>query len=53
MTVSKEISNFKLDLVGVQQVRWDSDGSEPAGEYTCFYWKEKENHELGVGYFCT
>jgi hypothetical protein len=31
MTVAKEISKCKLDLVGVQEVRWDRGGTEPAG----------------------
>jgi hypothetical protein len=33
MTVSKEISKYKLDLVAVQEVRWDRCHTEPAGEY--------------------
>jgi hypothetical protein len=37
MTVAKEISEYKLDLVGVQEVRWDRGSTEPAGEYTFFY----------------
>jgi hypothetical protein len=32
--VAEEISKYKLDLVGVQEVRWDGDGTESAGEYT-------------------
>jgi hypothetical protein len=32
----KKISEYKLDLVGVQ-VRWDGDGTEPDGEYTFVY----------------
>jgi hypothetical protein len=36
MTVAKEISKYKLDLVGVQEVRWDGGGTELAGEYTFF-----------------
>jgi hypothetical protein len=31
--VGEEISKYKLDLVGVQEVRWDGGGTEPAGEY--------------------
>jgi hypothetical protein len=36
MTVSSELSRYKLDLVGVQEVRSESGGTEPAGEYTFF-----------------
>jgi hypothetical protein len=39
MKVAKETSKYKLDLVGVQEVRWDGGGTEPAGEYTFFYGK--------------
>jgi hypothetical protein len=50
MTVSKELSEYKLDLVGVQQVRWEGGVTEPAGEYTFFYGKGNENHEVGSGF---
>jgi hypothetical protein len=33
MTVAKEISNYELDSVEVQEVRWDKDGTELTGEY--------------------
>jgi hypothetical protein len=36
MTVVNEISKYKLDLVEVQEVRWDTDGTGPAGEYRFF-----------------
>jgi hypothetical protein len=47
MTVAKEISNYKLHIVGVQ-IRWDRVGTEPAGECTFFYGKGNEDHELGI-----
>jgi hypothetical protein len=34
MTVVKEISNYNLNIVRVQEVRWDRDGTKPTGEYT-------------------
>jgi hypothetical protein len=50
-TVAEEISKNKLDLVGVQEVRWSGGGTEPGGEYIFFYGKGNENHEFGKGFF--
>jgi hypothetical protein len=50
-TVARELARYKLDLVGVQEVRWEGGGTEPAGEYTFLYGKENENPELGTGFF--
>jgi exonuclease III len=33
-TVSRELSRYMLDLVGVQEVRWEGVGTEPVREYT-------------------
>jgi hypothetical protein len=35
--VAEEISKYKIDLVGVQEVIWDGGATEPAGEYTFLY----------------
>jgi hypothetical protein len=50
MTEAKEISKYKLDLVAVQEVRWDKGGTKPAGKYTFFYGKKNENHGLGTDF---
>jgi exonuclease III len=46
MTVVRELAKYKLDLVGVQEVRWEKEGTVRAGEYTFFYGKGQENHQL-------
>jgi hypothetical protein len=51
MTVSRELSKYTLDLVGMQEARWEGGGTETAGEYTNFCGKANENHELGIEFF--
>jgi hypothetical protein len=34
MTVSRELSRYRLDFVGVQEVRREGSGTIPAGVYT-------------------
>jgi hypothetical protein len=51
MTVSRELSRYRLGLVGVQEVRWEGSGTVPAGEYTFCYGKGNENRELGTVFF--
>jgi exonuclease III len=36
-TVARELGKCKLDLVGVQEVRWEKGGTERAADYTFFY----------------
>ena len=33
-TVVNKLARYKLDLVGVQEVRWDKGGTARAGDYT-------------------
>jgi hypothetical protein len=48
MTVSRELSKYRLDLAGVQEVRWEGSGIKSA-EYIFSYRKRIESHELGTG----
>jgi exonuclease III len=50
-TVSAELAKYKLDFVGVQEIKWDKGGTEPAGEYTFFYGNGNADHHLGTGFF--
>ena len=40
-----ELARYKLDLVGVQEVKWDNEGTVSAGDYNFFYGK---GNELGT-----
>jgi hypothetical protein len=51
ITVERELAKCKLGLVGVLEVRWDRDGTEPVGDHTFFCGSGNENHELWTGYF--
>jgi hypothetical protein len=51
MAATRELARYKLDLVGVQQVRWNKEDTVKVGDYSFFYGKGKENHQLGKGFF--
>jgi hypothetical protein len=51
VTVSKELSKCKLDLVGVQEVRYEGGGTKPTVEYKFLYGKGNENYEVHTGFF--
>jgi exonuclease III len=50
-TVALELWKYKLDLVSVQEVRWDKGSAERAEDYTFFYGVRNEDHQLRTGSF--
>jgi exonuclease III len=50
-TVVRELGKCKLDLVGVQEVRWEKDCTERAEDYTLIYgqrevfWNIRESYQ--------
>jgi exonuclease III len=40
-TVVRELGKYKLDLVGVQEVRWEKGGTERAEEFYIFLWRRE------------
>ena len=47
----RELGRYKLDVVGVQEVRWDKGGTVREGDYDFFYGKGNDNHQLGTDLF--
>jgi len=46
---ARKWTRYRLDVVGEQEFRWDKGGTERAGAY--IFYMEKENHQLGTGFF--
>jgi len=53
LTAARELARYKLDLVGLQEVSWDKDGTVRAGVYNFFYGNGNKNHQSGRGFLYT
>ena len=49
--VASEIDKYRMDLVEVQEVRWEGSGTLESGSYTLFYGEGNANHQPGPGFF--
>jgi len=53
MAAARELTRYKLDLVGVQEVRWDKEGTVKVGDYSFFMGKKMKIISWEQGFFCT
>jgi hypothetical protein len=50
-TASSKLAKFMLDMVPVQKVRWDEDGSQPPDDCAFFCGNGNANHHFGICFF--
>jgi hypothetical protein len=50
---ARELARYKLDFVGVQEVRWDKGSRVKSREFLSFLWKRKRKLSIGNKIFCT
>jgi len=51
MAAARELARYKLDLLGVQEMKWEKEGTVKAGDCIFFYRKGNENQQLGTRFF--
>ena len=49
--VAQELAKYRLDLVGVQEIRLDRNGISPRADCMLYQGKGNNNHQLGTGFF--
>jgi exonuclease III len=52
-TVARELGKYKLDLVGVQEVRWEKGGTERAEDYSFLYGQGEWGSSVRGRFLCT
>ena len=50
IAAARELARYKLDLVGVQEVRWDKQSTVKSRGLYSFLWKGNKIHQLGTGF---
>lgn len=50
ITIARDTPNYKIDVMAVQEVREDSSGIKPEGDYTFFFRNWNQTHELWKGF---
>jgi hypothetical protein len=48
---TRELDRYKLDLVGVQEGRWETEGTNRAGDCIFFNRKGNKSNQFGIGFF--